>query len=89
MENKSIEINDLLSKISKETLQNYTVVDFWEADLTAIGLKIENKLVYISSFNYDKNSKYNLIIEEYDTGKLINEEKESSYDELIEIISKM
>ncbi|WP_126974486.1 hypothetical protein [Gynurincola endophyticus] len=31
------------------------VVDYWEADLCAIGLMKGNKLVYISTFNYAQN----------------------------------
>ena len=31
------------------------VVDYWEADLCAIGLIRENKVVYISTFNYSEN----------------------------------
>lgn len=31
------------------------VVDYWEADLCAIGLMKGNKLVYISTFNYAEN----------------------------------
>lgn len=89
MQNKNIEINNLLSKISKESVQNYKIVDFWDADTTAIGLHIDNKLIYISTFNFSKSHKYNVIIEEYDTGKLIDEEKEKSYSELIETINKI
>ncbi|MBT2623789.1 hypothetical protein [Chryseobacterium sp. ISL-6] len=89
MENKNTEINKLLIKISKESLQNYKIVDFWEADTTAIGIQIDEILIYVSTFNYDKAHKYNVIIEEYDTGKLIDEEKESSYDELVETINNL
>jgi hypothetical protein len=32
------------------------IVDNWEVDLCAIGLKKGNKLVYISTFNYVKNN---------------------------------
>lgn len=28
------------------------IIDFWEADLCAIGLKKGNKLIYISTYNY-------------------------------------
>jgi hypothetical protein len=32
------------------------VIDYWDADLCAIGLKKGNRLVYISTFNYiEKN----------------------------------
>jgi len=31
------------------------IVDHWEADLCAIGLMKENRLVYISTFNYTEN----------------------------------
>ncbi len=33
------------------------VVDFWEADLCAIGLKKNNRLVYISTYNITKNDR--------------------------------
>lgn len=33
------------------------IVDYWEMDLCAIGLKKENRLVYISTFNYIQNKK--------------------------------
>lgn len=35
------------------------IVDYWEADLCAIALKRENKLVYISTFNYIENKGMN------------------------------
>lgn len=89
MENKNTEINELLVKLSKESLQDYKIVDFWEADTTAIGIQIGNNLIYISTFNYDRTHKYNVIIEKYDTGEIIEEEKESIYNELIEIVKKI
>lgn len=89
MENKNTEINKLLVKLSKESLQDYKIVDFWEADTTAIGIQIGNNLIYISTFNYDRTYKYNVIIEKYDTGEIIEEEKESIYNELIEIVKKI
>lgn len=51
------------------------VVDYWEADLCAIGLMKGNKLVYISTFNYIENEElmydFDLeIIEENDKEKI-------------------
>lgn len=89
MKNKNNEVNKLLTKISKEPVQTYKVVDFWEADTTAIGIQIDKILIYVSTFNYDRTNKYNIIVEEFDTGKLIHEEKENSYDELIETINNL
>lgn len=89
MKNKNAKTNELLIKISKESLQNYKIVDFWEADTTAIGIQIDNILIYVSTFNYDKTHKYNVIVEEYDTGKIIEDEKENTYNELIEIVKKI
>ncbi|RXM53020.1 MULTISPECIES: hypothetical protein [unclassified Chryseobacterium] len=86
MENKDQEINKLLSKIENESLPEFKIVDFWDADTTAIGIQVGSNLIYVSTFNYDKTGKYNVIIEEYDTGKIIKGEKENSYTELIEII---
>ncbi|GEN76923.1 MULTISPECIES: hypothetical protein [Chryseobacterium] len=89
MENKNTEINELLVRLKQELLQDYKIVDFWEADTTAIGIQIGTALIYISTFNYDKTHKYNIIIEKYDTGEIIEKEKESTYNELVEIIQKI
>ncbi|WP_346983969.1 hypothetical protein [Chryseobacterium sp. POE27] len=89
MENKNKEINELLVRLNEESLQDYKIVDFWEADTTAIGIQIGNNLIYISTFNYERTYKYNVIIEKYDTGEIIEEEKEYIYNELIEIIQKI
>jgi len=89
LENKNTEINKLLIKLSRESVRNYKLVDFWEADTTTIGSQIENALIYVSAFNYDRTHKYNVIIEKYDTGEIIEEEEESTYDELINLIHKI
>ena len=89
MENKSIEITELLIRINKESLGDYKIVDFWEADTTAICIIKGNILIYISSFNYDRTHKYNVITEKYDTGEIIDKEKEYVYDELVEIIKRL
>ncbi|SEM55306.1 hypothetical protein SAMN05421856_104142 [Chryseobacterium taichungense] len=89
MENKNTEINELLVRLNEESLQDYKIVDFWEADTTAIGIQIGNNLIYISTFNYETTHKYNVIIEKYDTGEIIEQEKEIIYNELIEIIQKI
>ena len=41
------------------------IVDYWETDLCAIALKKENRLVYISTFNYagNKELKYDFDLE--------------------------
>ncbi|CDN73643.1 hypothetical protein [Elizabethkingia anophelis] len=62
---------------------NYTIVDFWDADITAIGLKFENVLFYISTFNYNNINQYDLILEDCDTGEIIETEKIVSYENLI------
>lgn len=53
----------ILSFIEKLKLViNFTlvdVVDYWEADLCAIGLRRDNRLVYISTFNYVDDNKGN------------------------------
>jgi len=35
------------------------IVDYWEADLCAIGLRKGNRLVYISTFNHAENNELN------------------------------
>ena len=83
MENKNSAVNKLLEKLKKENIPNYTVIDFWDADPTAIGFKFENVLFYISTFNYNNINQYDLILEDYDTYKTIETEKEVSYEDLI------
>jgi hypothetical protein len=46
-------ITILLGRLKQE--MNFAlieVVDFWETDLCAIGLKVGNKLAYISTYNF-------------------------------------
>ena len=47
------------------------VIDLWEADTCAIGIKKEDKLVYISTYNYCQN---NIISYDFDF-EIINENK--------------
>lgn len=83
MENKNSAVNTLIKKLRNENNINYTIVDFWDADITAIGLKFENVLFYISTFNYNNINQYNLILEDCDTGEIIETEKIVSYENLI------
>ena len=48
------------------------IVDYWDADLCAIGLKKENRLVYISTYNYlnNKTIKYDIDLELADSKNL-------------------
>jgi hypothetical protein len=53
MINKDQSINNLLNKLrSIPILCELEIVDNWEADLCAIGLKRNDKMVYVSTFNY-------------------------------------
>ena len=47
------------------------VIDLWEADTCAIGIKKDDKLVYISTFNYFQNK---IISYDFDL-EIINETK--------------
>ena len=89
MENKETEINELLVRLSKELPHDYEIADFWDGDLTAVGIRVGNHLIYISTFDYNKTHRYNIIIEDYNTGAVIEEEQECTYDELKEIIKKV
>ena len=60
MENKNSAVNTLIKKLRNENSINYTIVDFWDADITAIGLKFENVLFYISTFNYNNINQSNV-----------------------------
>ncbi|WP_307449611.1 MULTISPECIES: hypothetical protein [Chryseobacterium] len=86
MENKDIRICDLLVRISGEALPDYSIVDFWEADLTAIGIQTGGKLVYISTYTSNEPCQYTVIIEESDTGRVLEKINECPYDCLIDIM---
>ena len=50
---KHISITRLLERLKLEIdFDAIDLVDYWEADLCAIGLKKGNRLIYISTFNY-------------------------------------
>lgn len=66
------------------------IVDFWEADLCAIGIMKENKLIYISTFNYgsDKKLRYDFdleIVDEDDNEKInvVKEGRNVGEEELV------
>jgi hypothetical protein len=73
---KDITIIRLIEKLKLNI--NFTlveVIDYWDADRCAIGLKRDNQLVYISTFNYVGNNrlKYDFdleIIDESDQEKI-------------------
>ena len=53
MMKKHISITRLLERLKLEIdFDAIDLVDYWEADLCAIGLKKGNRLIYISTFNY-------------------------------------
>ncbi len=62
------------------------VVDYWEADLCAIGLIKGNKLIYISTFNYlgKQELMYDFDLEIIDK----TTKKESMLLELVEMLQK-
>ena len=53
---KDITIENFLKNL-KNTLDTsqVEVIDLWEADICAIGIKKENKMIYISTYNYLEN----------------------------------
>ena len=53
---KDITIENFLKNL-KNTLDTsqVEVIDLWEADTCAIGIKKKNKLIYISTYNYFEN----------------------------------
>ncbi|MDP3146606.1 MAG: hypothetical protein Q8N66_14450 [Bacteroidota bacterium] len=49
---KDITIENLIKKLKqKMSIDDLEIVDYWDADLCAIGLKKGNKLIYINTFN--------------------------------------
>lgn len=83
MKNKTTEINNLLNQLSRENFFGYEIVDYWDGDTTALGLQKENIVVYISTFHYPKSNYYDIIIEEFETGKILKSGENKSYGELI------
>ena len=49
------------------------IVDYWDADLCAIGLKKGDKVVYISTFNSIENEELNY---DFDLEKIVEKDKE-------------
>ena len=88
---KDITILELIERLKLSV--NFTlleIVDYWEADLCAIALKKENRLVYISTFNYaDKKELYDdfdlELIDENDKEKfkVIKTRRNASEDDLV------
>ncbi|OJJ14555.1 hypothetical protein BKI52_42545 [marine bacterium AO1-C] len=54
--NKHRSIINLIAKLEKMLNDHFEICDYWEADLCAIGIKTNNKLVYISTANYINQS---------------------------------
>lgn len=77
MQNKTTELNNFLRKLSREDLSGYELVDYWDADTTAIGLKKGKILIYISVYNYSETELYDFIIEEFETGKVFKSEEKN------------
>jgi len=84
MINKDKSITNLIERLKLIiNLSLIQIVDYWEADLCAIGLKKDNKLIYISTYSYDVNNiKYDYDLE------IINQEKEDSINVVKEVRSK-
>lgn len=56
MVEKHISILNFIEKLKLEVNFNlFTIVDYWDGDLCAIGLMKDKKLIYISTFNYLKS----------------------------------
>ena len=95
MINKHKTIVALLDKISLSVnLDLVEIVDYWNADLCAVGICKENKLVYISNYNYlnEKQIKFDydfeLITEGDNKGVVIKEGRNVTDDELITDLKK-
>ncbi|TMI90318.1 MAG: hypothetical protein E6H08_15200 [Bacteroidetes bacterium] len=94
--NKHKTIVALLDKISLSVnLDLVEIVDYWQADLCAIGIRKKNKLVYVSNYNYlnEKQIKFDYdleLIEETGSNKgiVIKEGRNVTDDELITDLKK-
>jgi hypothetical protein len=83
MINKDKSIINLIERL--KLIINFSlvqIVDYWEADLCAIGLKKDDKLIYISTYSYDVNNmKYDYDLE------IINKEREDNINVIKEVRS--
>ncbi|MFM2386826.1 MAG: hypothetical protein RL660_1583 [Bacteroidota bacterium] len=90
--NKDISIQNIVKKVldcfGHNFFESYTtdsrseIIDFWDSDLFAIGLKLKDRIVYISTWDYRNNSlqemqyyvAFELVdIESLETIQLVNE----------------
>lgn len=91
---KDITIINLIERLKSEFNFNLIkIIDYWESDLCAIGLKKGNRLVYISTFNYidNKDSKFDFdleIVDKFNLDKieLVKEIRGASETDLIKEI---
>ncbi|MDJ1471702.1 hypothetical protein [Xanthocytophaga flava] len=63
---KDKSILELMKKLDSHLKANsLKIVDYWKADLCAIGLRKENRLIYISTYNYlnNDNMRYDFDLE--------------------------
>lgn len=67
------------------------IVDYWEADFCAIGIKRGNRLIYISTFNDAERYDYDLELlneQKMDDIKVIKEGRGVSEDVLINVLKE-
>ena len=89
---KDITIENFLKNL-KNTLNTsqVEVIDLWEADTCAIGIKKKNKLIYISTYNYFENDpiRYDFDFEIINKNKLevIKERRGVTEKELLDEIN--
>lgn len=92
--NKEDSIITLLEKVIRDIgIDNISIVDYWEADLCAIGIsKKEDKeqLVYISTFNQPEGEYYYELEypSRYKFLSKFNKEGVANYSELLKVIKK-
>jgi hypothetical protein len=63
---KDRSITDLLERLrSSVGFNQLEMVDFWEGDRCAIGFRKENRIVYVSTYNYvdEKTARYDYDLE--------------------------
>lgn len=86
-------IIDLIARLKTKINFNLVeLVDYWEADLCAIGIKKENKLIYISTFSQAENNQkgidFDLEITEDISSKRLNVIKEMRNASELELIKE-
>ncbi|WEK37010.1 MAG: hypothetical protein P0Y53_05795 [Candidatus Pseudobacter hemicellulosilyticus] len=91
MNTKDESITDLVCRLRKELGSSFPeIIDYWEADLFAIGFKREDRMIYVATFNYRHvhPARYDIDLEilsqeEPDNLQVVREDRNISFEQLL------